>query len=300
MSDEKKRQQYDVYRKWWFWGFWWWAGWFDFWNFWWFGWFSNWESVDFDIWDLLWGIFWGGFWWWNKVKKWEDLKKIIEISFEESYLGCEKKISYSRLKKVEWASEELCPNCNWKWKVRQSVQTAFWVMQTSSACSSCKWVWKIFKKNWKILDNWWLEESKETIEIKIPAWIKEDAYIKYSWKGDAWIGDAPDGDLYLKIRIIPNNKFRRDGDDLYVKVVVSLFDLVLWWEVEAPHPEGKIQVKIPKWTQIWDKIKISWRGFWERGMFKNKGNLIVETEVSIPKKLTKDEEELWKKLRDWK
>jgi molecular chaperone DnaJ len=173
-------------------------------------------------------------------------------------------------------------------------------MQTSSACNVCKWIWKIYKKGWKTLENGWLEEVKETIDIKIPAWIKEDAYIKYSWKWDAGIWDAPDGDLYLKIRIVPNNKYRREWDDLYVKASVTVFDLVLWWEVEVPHPEWKLLVKIPKWTQIWDKIKISGRWFGEKWMFKSRWDMIVETEVSIPKKLSKDEENLWKKLRDGK
>ena len=301
LSDEKKRQQYDAFRKWWFTGgFGWWSGWFDFGNFWNFWWFGNW-GVDIDIWDLIWWIFWGWFGWWgSKIKKGEDLKKIIEISFEDSYLWCEKKITYNRFKKVAWATEEVCTTCGWKWKVRQQVQTAFWVMQTSGACNECKWVWKIYKKNWKVLENWWLEEVKETIDIKIPAWIKEDAYIKYSGKWDAWIWDAPDWDLYLKIRIIPNNKYRREWDDLYVKASVTVFDLVLWWEVEVPHPEWKLLVKIPKWTQIWDRIKIAGRGFWEKWMFKSKWDMIVETDVSIPKKLSKDEESLWKKLRDGK
>ena len=301
LSDDKKRWQYDAFRKWWFTGgFWWWQWWFDFWNFWWFGGFGNGEWVDIDLGDLLGGFFWGGFWWWTKVRKWEDLKKIIEISFEDSYLGCEKKITYSRLKKVAWVTEEVCPNCNGKWKVRQQTQTPFGVMQTSAACKQCGWIWKIYKKGWKVLENWWLEEVKETIDIKIPAWIKEDAYIKYSWKWNAWIWDAPDGDLYLKIRIIPNSKYRREWDDLYVKANVSVFDLVLWWEVEVSHPEWKLKVKIPKWTQVWDKIKISGRGFGERWLFKSKWDMIVETEVSIPKKLSKDEESLWKKLRDGK
>ena len=297
LSDEKKRWQYDAFRKWWFtWWFGWWEWGFDFWDFWGFGGFWGSGGIGVDIWDLIWGIFW----WWSKIRKWEDLKKIIEISFEDSYLWCEKKISYSRLKKINWVTEEICSNCNWKWKVRQQVQTAFGVMQTSGACSVCKWIWKIYKKGWKTLENGWLEEVKETIDIKIPAWIKEDAYIKYSWKWDAWIGDAPDGDLYLKIRVIPNNKYRREWDDLYVKVWVTVFDLVLWWEVEVQHPEWKLLVKIPKWTQIWDKIKISGRWFGEKWMFKTKWDMIVETEVSIPKKISKEEESLWKKLRDKK
>ena len=298
LSDEKKRWQYDAFRKWWFTGwFWWWQWGFDFW---WFSWFGNW-GVDIDLWDLL-GWFFG--WWfgggWTKVRKWEDLKKILEISFEDSYLGCEKKISYTRFKKVEWATEEVCSSCNGKWKVRQQTQTPFGVMQTSSACKQCGWIWKIYKKGGKILENGWLEEVKESIEIKIPAWIKEDAYIKYSGKWDAGIWDAPDGDLYLKIRIIPNNKYRREWDDLYVKADVTVFDLVLGWEVEVPHPEWKLIVKIPKWTQIWDRIKIAGRGFGEKWLFKSRRDMVVETEVSIPKKLSKEEENLRKKLRDGK
>ena len=300
LSDDKKRQQYDAFRKWWFWWFWGGTWGFDFGNFGWFWWFGNWESVDFDIWDLLGWFFWWWFWGWSKVKKWEDLKKIIEITFEESFLWCEKKISYSRLKKIEWATEEICSVCNWKWKVRQQVQTAFGVMQSSTACNECKGIGKIFKKNGKILSNGWLEEVKETIDIKIPAGIKEDAYIKYSGKWDAWIGEAPDGDLYLKIRIITNNKYRREWDDLYVKADVSIFDLVLWWEVDVSHPEWKLTVKIPKWTQVGDRIRISGKWFWEKWVFKNKWDLIVETNIAIPKKLSKEEENLWKQLRDWK
>ena len=300
LSDEKKRGQYDAFRKWWFTGwFGWWNWWFDFWNFWWFGGFWGWEGVDFDIGDLLGWIF-GWFGWWNKVRKWEDLKKIIEITFEDSYLWCEKKISYTRLKKVEWAVEEVCPNCNGRWKVSQQVQTPLWVMQSSTACRQCGGIWKIYKKGWRTLENGWLEEEMETIEIKIPAWIKEDAYMKYSWKWNAWIWNAPDGDLYLKIRIIPNNKYRREWNDLYVKASVSVFDLVLWWEVEVSHPEWKLKVKIPKWTQVWDRIRISGRWFGEKWLFKSKWDMIVETDVSIPKKLSKDEEILWKKLRDGK
>ncbi|MBQ7074381.1 hypothetical protein IJM86_05040 [bacterium] len=65
------------------------------------------------------------------------------------------------------------------------------------------------------------------MEIKIPAGIKEGAYIKYSGRGDEGVGGTDAGDLYLKIHIIENSKYRREGDDLYTKAEVSLFDLVL-------------------------------------------------------------------------
>lgn len=50
----------------------------------------------------------------------------------------------------------------------------------------------------------------------------------------------------MKILVQDSTKYARKTDDLYVKAEVSLFDLVLGGEVEVPHPEGKMTVKIPK------------------------------------------------------
>ena len=294
LSDEKKRQQYDAYRKGGFGGMGGNGG-FDF------GGFGGASSVDFDIGDLIGNIFWGGFWG-GGGRSWpikgDDLKKIIEISFEEAFLGCEKKISYERLQKVDGVKEETCSACNGRGKVAQQVQTMFGVMQTQTACPTCQGYGKIFTKDGKTISNGGLQEQKETVEIKIPAGIKDDAYIKYPSKGDAGIGDAPTGDLYLKIRILPTKKYRRKDDDLYITSEISLFELVLGGEIEVAHPEGKMKVKIPKGTQIWDKIKITGKGFWDKGIFQRKGDMFVETTISIPKKLSKQEEKLWKELQD--
>lgn len=294
LSDEKKRQQYDMYRKGGFGGFWEGAG-FDF------GGFGG-AGVDFDIGDLIGNIFGGGFSGFGgggtKVTKGDDLKKIIEISFEESYLGTEKKISYQRLQKVSGIKEETCTQCHGRGKVAQAAQTPFGTFQTQTTCPTCHGYGKIFTKNGKEIGNGGLEEQKETIEIKIPAGIKDDAYIKYPEKGNAGIGEAPDGDLYLKIRITPTATYRRKENDLYITAEISIFDLVLGGEIEVPHPEGKLKVKIPKGTQIWDKIRITGKGFGEKGLFKSKGDMFIETKVTIPKKLSKDEEKLWKELKE--
>ena len=173
-------------------------------------------------------------------------------------------------------------------------------MNTQSPCPTCQGFGKIFKKDGKTVPNGGLELQKDTLEIKIPAGIKDDAYLKFQGKGNAGVGGAEAGDLYLKIRVLPSQKYRRINDDLYVRVEVSLFDLVLWGEVEIPHPEGKLKVKVPKGTQFGDKIKIAGKGFGSKGLFQSKGDLFVETQVKIPKKLTKDEEKLRTELKNMK
>ncbi|HCB52178.1 TPA: hypothetical protein DEP21_06530 [Patescibacteria group bacterium] len=108
--------------------------------------------------------------------------------------------------------------------------------------------------------------------------------------------DGHDGDLYIKINITASSLYERKGDNLYIKVPVTIFDLVLGGEHEIPHPEGKFKVKIPKATQIGDMVKIANKGFGKSGIFGKKGDLYLIPKVDIPKKLSKEEEKLWQQL----
>lgn len=292
LSDSKKKQQYDSFRKWWF-GWWWghwWFGWFWGWDFWWFW--------GVDLWDIVWSVFGGGFGWGSwKPKRGDDLQKNLTITFEESFLWAKKKIKYTRKVVVEWAEKKNCPECNWLGRVSRQAQTPFGIIQTQVACPICGWLWATYTKNGKDLPNWGLETKTEIMEVNIPIWIKDDVYLKYSNKWDDWISGTPTWDLYIKIRVSDSDKYIRKWEDLYVKINITIFDMVLWWEYKVPHPEGAISVKIPKWIQIWDKIRVASKGFWKWWIFWTKWDMYVTTKTSIPKKLTKKEEKLWKDLR---
>ena len=295
LSDQSKRQQYDAYRKGGFWagGFGW--GGFDFWGFGWWG-----AQIDFgDIGDLLGGMFGGGFWWGRSKRKTkgDDLEKQIEISFEEAFLGVKKKIAYTREVLIEGTTQETCSHCHGTGRVSQQVQSIFGVVQTQAACPKCQWTGTIFKKDGKELENGGVRAHKEILELNIPAGIKHGAYLKYAARGNDAAG-LPTGDLYVKINVASSEKYSRIGDNIHIKAEVSLFDLVLWGEVQVPHPAGKTKVKIPKGTQIGQKVRVANMGFGEKGLFSHRGDMIVELQVHVPKKLTKEQEKLWKDLQE--
>ena len=289
--DETKKSQYDAMRKWWFdpSSFWWWG----------FGGFGWWVDL-WDLWDLLGWMFWWWFWWWEtrtrQVRRWSDVKIAIDISFEEGFLWTEKKISYSRMKLVDGAVSDQCSNCRWRWTVTQQARTPFGIMQTQVACSHCGGSGHVFKKDWKKLDQWWLEKVKEIVEVKIPAWINDWVFLKFHGKWNTWMS-WENWDLYIKINIEKSKIFERKWDDLYVKSDLGIFDLVLWWEIEIHHPEWKLKVKIPKWTQITDMVKVTWKGYGEKWIFNKKWDMYIIPKVSIPKRLSKEQEKLWEELR---
>lgn len=234
----------------------------------------------------------------RRKTKGDDLEKYIEISFEEAFLGVTKKIAYTREIKIEGITEENCPHCQGTGRVTQQVQSFMGVIQTQAACPQCRGSGKIYKKDGKLLENGGLQAHKEILELNIPAGIKSESYLKYAGKGSEALGDLPPGDLYIKIIVSDSSKYQRRGDDLYVKAEVSIFDIVLGGSVEVPHPEGKTSVKIPKGTQIGQKVRVAGKGFGEKGLFKSKGDMIIELQVHIPKKLSKEQEKLWKQLQN--
>lgn len=294
IGDEKKKSQYDAYRKggfdpswfWWFGGGWGFGGqWFDFW--------------DFDIGDIMGGIFGGGFGWWSRRKSTqggEDIQLAIDISFEESYTGVTKKIAYSRFKKVVGAESKTCHTCKGNGRVVQQVSTPFGVMQSQGVCPTCGGSGKIYTKDGKELTNGGLEKVKDTLEVKIPAGIKPGAYIKFAGNGNESSAHHV-GDLYIQINIVWSKLYERKGEHLYVKAPISIYDMVLGGEVTVDHPEGKLKIKVPKWTQVGDMIKISGKWFGSGGFLSKRGDLFVIPQIEIPKKLSKEQEKLWSELK---
>lgn len=146
-----------------------------------------------------------------------------------------------------------------------------------------------------------MKEAQDTVKLEVPAGIQTWQYLKFTEKGNVGRNGWPAWDLYIKIYMKPSNQYERDNENIIVTADVSIVDLVLGTEVSVPHPDGKIEVKIPKGTQVTDIVKVSGKWFPKLGkwwVFGSKHwDLLVKLRVSVPKKLSKEQEKLWKGLR---
>jgi molecular chaperone DnaJ len=295
LSNPQKRQQYDAFRKG---GYW--AGWFG--GFWWgwgFGWFNG-GQVEFgDLGDLLGGFFWWGFggWGWRGPAKGDDLMLQLTLSFEDAYHGIEKEISYQRMIPAEWVTTKPCPHCDGRGVVMQQARTVFGVMQTQAACPDCQGAGQEYYKDDKKIAGGGLEQHTENLTVKVPAGIKTDSKIRYGGKWNAGMLGWPAWDLYIRILVKQSEKRRRDGDNMIMDIDVSIYEAVLGGEQKIAHPDGEIKVSIPKWLQVGESIRVGWKWFGEKSTrWGRKGDLIVIPKIKIPKKLSKEQEKLWKEL----
>ncbi len=291
LSDSSKKSQYNAYRNGWGWSFW------GMWGWWGFGGMWGGQFGGVDLWDLI-GWMFGGWW---RQRSWptrgDDLILQLTINFVDAFHGLSKKVSYARYTEAKWVDKKTCETCGWAWAVAQQVRTPFGVMQSQATCPACQWAWSERFKDGTKISGWGLEESKEDIEVNIPAWIKSWSKIRYAgmWNaGGLW---WPEWDLYIKIVVKSSDKRRRDGENLVVQADVTLFDAVLGGEVDVPHPDGNITVKVPKGLQVWEYIRVSNKWYGEKSLLKWKGDMIVHPNIKIPKRLSKKQEKLWKELQ---
>ena len=133
--------------------------------------------------------------------------------------------------------------------------------------------------------------ENKNLTIKVPKGILPGKKLRV--KGEKW---GISGDILFKINFIENNKHRLDGLD-----IISKFDLLPWEAALGTKAivntlEGKIKVNIPKGIGSGKKIRIARKGY--RDMKDNVGDLYIETNIVNPQKLSKEEEELYKKLKE--
>ncbi|MEO8285394.1 MAG: J domain-containing protein [Chloroflexota bacterium] len=136
------------------------------------------------------------------------------------------------------------------------------------------------------------------IEIKIPAGVHTGSRIRVAGEGGLGSGGGGKGDLYLKVHVLPNNKFERKGDDLNTTVTTPVYTAVLGGEVEVPTPKGtKLALKIPASTQNGRTFKLTGQGMPSLKNPGKRGDLYARIDVQLPTELGDEEKQLYSELQ---
>jgi curved DNA-binding protein len=126
-------------------------------------------------------------------------------------------------------------------------------------------------------------------EVHIPAGVREGQRIRLAGQGSPGPGGGPPGDLFLRVHIRSDPRFRIDGNDLYTDVAVAPWEAALGAEVEVPTLEGTSRVKVPAGSSCGRKLRL-------RGQGLGDGDLYATVQVKVPKDLTSRERELFEEL----
>lgn len=138
----------------------------------------------------------------------------------------------------------------------------------------------------------------EKITVKIPKGMISGKKLRIAGKGEPSPYGGPSGDLYIKSKVLDNQVYDVQAQDLYINGDIKLSEAILGTNISVPTLSGKeLKLKIPAGTKHKTKMRLSGHGL-PHMHGKGQGDLYVRIHVNIPKRLTKKQKVLIEKLAE--
>ena len=191
-----------------------------------------------------------------------------------------------------------CERCGGSGQLQAVSRTAFGQLVRSAVCDRCDGAGRVPETPCSACSGSGTVVSERRVEVEIPAGIADGQRIRVSGRGHAGQRGGPDGDLYVLVRVRDDERFLRDGDDLVTVVDVPAPLAALGTTIEVPSLDGDIPFEIPSGTQPGEVFEIAGRGMPPLRGRGRTGDLRVVVNVTIPRRLSRDQRELLEQLAD--
>lgn len=229
-----------------------------------------------------------------------SLKLGIEIPFREAAAGCTRTLEITRQEPCTTCQgsgakagtrPQTCPTCGGAGAIRQG--QGFFVVQTT--CPRCGGEGKIISQPCPSCRGEGGVPQRVTIKVRIPPGVEDGTRLRVSGEGEASRQGGPRGDLFVFVRVLPDQIFERHGDDIACKVPITYSQAALGAEIDVPTLEGKAKLRIPPGTQPNEILRM--RGLGVTGESGRRGDQLVVVEVRVPKNATGRYRDLLEEMR---
>lgn len=231
-----------------------------------------------------------------------NVRKTLELSFEEAANGCEKQITYERVDLCGQCSgrgaepgtrSETCGSCGGRGRVR--VQQALFPIAVERPCPRCRGSGQIPSVPCSRCQGAGLARAQRRLQIDIPSGIESGSVRVVDGGGNRARPDRAPGDLELAVEVKPHPLFRRVGDDVVCRLAVSFSQAALGGEVECPTLDGPVRLRVPPATQVGSVLRIRGKGIAHR-VRSGRGDQLVEVSVDVPTQLSHRARQLLEEL----
>ena len=232
------------------------------------------------------------------------LKYSLAISFEEAVFGVEKDLEIPRLETCSNChgsgaepgnSPIRCPQCGGTGEVRRATQSIFGSFVNVAVCPRCEGEGEVVSTPCATCKGQKRMQVTRKLRVSVPAGIDEGMQIRLAGEGEHGMRGGPPGNLYVVVSVKKHPLFQRDGNDLLLDLPINIAQAALGDKIEVPTLNGDVAFTIPPGTQHGQTFRIKDAGvpYLRRN---GRGDLIVTTQVVVPKKLNEQQKALLREL----
>lgn len=236
----------------------------------------------------------------------EDVRADVEITLEEVLTGTERKVRVPRMVRCDACggsgaepghAPETCPACRGTGQITTVRNSFLGQVRTTATCGVCRGAGTVIHNKCSRCSGTGLVQTEAEVTVKVPPGVSDQTTIHLVGEGDEGPGGARPGDLYVVLNLADDPRFRRDGQNLFTRVELSVPQATLGDEIEFDGLDSAIELEIPPGTEPGTLFRIPGAGLppLHGGP---RGDLIVEAVVKIKKDLTPAEVKLYQELAE--
>ncbi len=231
-----------------------------------------------------------------------DIAVAVEVDLLQAAQGASVSVSFEAIERCEHCHGngaepgtpiETCQRCGGAGQLQAVTRTPFGQMMRTIACDVCHGDGRVASNPCKDCHGRGRLTARSSIDVDVPIGISDGQRIRISGRGHAGQAGAPAGDLYVLIKVRPDERFVREGDDLITVLDVPAPLAALGGTLEVPTLEdaSSTPLEVPAGTQPGEVIVLRGQGMpaLRRGRH---GDLRVLVNVVIPRRLTQEQREL--------
>lgn len=237
----------------------------------------------------------------------EDYEIVIELSLSDVLSGKEQTVHLRMPRACEeckgsgaaTGKVQQCSKCGGTGEVLKTARSFFGMVQQRTYCPDCRGSGKIPESPCRHCQGEGRRVVERDVTVKIPPGIRDGQRLRIRSEGGAGRQGTVAGDLYVTVRVLIDERFRREGNDVHAEVSLPLLVAILGGEISVPTLHGDVTLRIPEGTQPEQVFRLKGKGLPDLGSSRM-GDHYTEMRVEIPKKLSREERKLleeWQKLK---
>jgi molecular chaperone DnaJ len=234
----------------------------------------------------------------------QDVRVTLKLSLSDVATGVKKSV---RLKTLERCAvcdgsgakagtkASTCTTCGGSGEVRRAARSMFGQFVSVSPCPTCAGEGTVIASPCEICRGEGRVRGERSVSVDIPPGVASNNYLTLRGQGAVGPRNGPSGDLLVMLDIKEDERFERQGEDLYHDFLLSFSQAALGGTFTVPTPYGDEEVQIPAGTQTETLLRLRGRGLPVLGQ-SGKGDLLIRVHVWTPERLSSEQERLFKEL----
>ncbi len=229
----------------------------------------------------------------------------LTISFADAVTGTEREVTLRTHVTCadcggsggeEGSKLRTCSECGGTGAVSRTSSSLFGMIRQSVLCPTCRGSGKVPEYPCKRCNGEGRTMERKTLTVRIPKGIDDGQTLRITGEGEAGRQSGASGDLLVHIRVEPDSRFLREGDDIRSTVKIPITGAVLGGRLSVLTVHGTAETMIPAGTQPGQILRLKGKGMPVLNTSRF-GDHYVTVEVDIPTKLSREQRRLFEELR---